>query len=144
MSKLSESRREQTHKRFRLAIVRLERGEPKVVQRGRKISVAAVAEEAGVSHALIHKDYPDLLERIRGSTNKSIKVQRDEKHAVLKKERHKNRQLRQLIAELTEQRDILVSKNAALELENRRLTAIVESKNVTVFRGKTPQKPGKM
>lgn len=133
MSKPSES---DTHKRIRLAIVRLEKGQPTVVEKGRKISVAAVAEEAGVSRALIHKDYPDLMERIRGNANKAIQKQRDEKHEKLKEERAKNRQLREKIVELTEQRNELASKNATLELENHRLSAILESKNVTVFRGK--------
>lgn len=132
MSKPSKS---DTHKRIRLAIVRLEKGQPKVVEKGRKVSVAAVAEEAGVSRALIHKDYPDLLERIRGNSNKAIQRQRDEKHEKLKEERFKNRQLREKIVDLTEQRNELASKNATLELENRRLSAILESKNVTVFRG---------
>jgi len=134
MSKPSES---DTHKRIRLAIVRLEKGQPKVVEKGRKVSVAAVAEEARVSRALIHKDYPDLLERIRGNGSKAIQRQRDEKHEKLKEERFKNRQLREKIVDLTEQRNELASKNATLELENRRLSAILESKNVTVFRGKS-------
>ena len=134
MSKPSES---DTHKRIRLAIVRLEKDQPKVVEKGRKVSVAAVAEEAGVSRALIHKDYPDLMERIRGNANKAIQRQRDEKHEKLKEERFKNRQLREKIVELTEQRNELASKNATLELENRRLSAILDSKNVTVFRGKS-------
>ena len=133
MPKPSES---DTHKRIRLAIVRLEKGQPTVVEKGRKISVAAVAEEAGVSRALIHKDYPDLMERIRGNANKAIQRQRDEKHDKLKDERAKNRQLREKIVELTEQRNKLASKNATLELENRRLSSILESKNVTVFWGK--------
>jgi len=133
MSKPSES---DTNKRIRLAIVRLEKGQPKVVEKGRKVSVAAVAEEAGVSRALIHKDYPDMLERIRGNSNKAIQRQRDEKHEKLKEERFKNRQLREKIVDLTEQRNELASKNATLELENRRLSAILESKNVRVFRGK--------
>jgi len=133
MPKPSES---DTHKRIRLAIVRLENGQPKVVEKGRKISVAAVAEEAGVSRALIHKDYPDLMERIRGNANKAIQRQRDEKHDKLKDERAKNHQLREKIVELTEQRNKLASKNATLELENRRLSSILESKNVTVFWGK--------
>ncbi|MGO1750068.1 MAG: TetR family transcriptional regulator [Marinobacter sp.] len=133
MSKPSES---DTHKRIRLAIVRLEKDQPKVVEKGRKVSVAAVAEEAGVSRALIHKDYPDMLERIRGNSNKAIQRQRDEKHEKLKEERFKNRQLREKIVDLTEQRNELASKNATLELENRRLSAILESKNVRVFRGK--------
>lgn len=141
MSKLSES---QTHKRIRLAIVRLEQGQAKVVEKGRKVSVAAVAEEAGVSRALIHKDYPDLMERIRGNVDKAIQKQRDEKHLKLKQERFKNRQLREKIVELTEQRNGLASKNATLELENRRLSALLKSKNVSVFRGKSSEKPDKV
>ena len=134
---MSTSSESETHKRIRLAIVRLEKGQPKVVEKGRKVSVAAVAEEAGVSRALIHKDYPDMLERIRGNSNKAIQRQRDEKHEKLKEERFKNRQLREKIVDLTEQRNELASKNATLELENRRLSAILEGKNVTVFRGKS-------
>lgn len=134
---MSTSSESETHKRIRLAIVRLEKGQPKVVEKGRKVSVAAVAEEAGVSRALIHKDYPDMLERIRGNSNKAIQRQRDEKHEKLKEERFKNRQLREKIVDLTEQRNELASKNATLELENRRLSAILDSKNVTVFRGKS-------
>lgn len=138
---MSNSPESETHKRIRMAIIRLEKGQPKIVEKGRKISVAAVAEEAEVSRALIHKDYPDLMERIRGNTNKAIQTQRDEKHLKLKQERSKNRQLREKIVELTEQRDELASKNATLELENRRLSAILESKNVTFFRGKSGEKP---
>ena len=134
---MSTSSESETHKRIRLAIVRLEKGQPKVVEKGRKVSVAAVAEEAGVSRALIHKDYPDLMERIRGNANKAIHRQRDEKHEKLKEERFKNRQLREKIVDLTEQRNELASKNATLELENRRLSAILDSKNVTVLRGKS-------
>lgn len=141
MSELSES---ETHKRIRMAIVRLEKGQPKLVEKGRKVSVAAVAEEARVSRALIHRDYPDLMERIRGNANKAIQSQRDDKQLRLKQERFKNRQLRQKIVELTEQRNELASKNATLQLENRRLSAILESKSVTIFRGKSSEKPEKV
>ncbi|MGC8120018.1 TetR family transcriptional regulator [Marinobacter sp. VGCF2001] len=137
MSELSES---ETHKRIRMAVVRLEKGKPMVVEKGRKVSVAAVAEEAGVSRALIHRDYPDLMERIRGNANKVIQKQRDDKQLRLKQERFKNRQLRQKIVELTEQRNELASKNATLQLENRRLSAILESKSVTMFRDKSGKK----
>lgn len=131
MSQVPES---DTHKCIRLAIVRLEKGCPKTVKHGRRISIAAVAEEAGVSRALIHKDYPDLLERIRGNANKAIKSQRDSKHASLLKERDKNRRLREQVAQLRSQRNDLASKNASLELENRRLNAILSSENVKPFR----------
>ncbi len=84
MSKPSES---EAHKRIRMAIVRLEKGQPKLVEKGRKVSVAAVAEEAGVSRALIHKDYPDLMERIRGNANKAIQSLSPADHSRHRKDR---------------------------------------------------------
>ena len=128
--------KKKTHDRIRMAIVRLEQGRPNVVKPERKMSVAAVAEEAGVSRTLIMNQYPDLLERIRGGANKHIQKQRDEKHEALKKEREKNQELRSTLADVMQKYQVMVSRNATLELENRRLTGIVENENVTVFRGK--------
>lgn len=138
---LVKSSREKTHARIRLAIHRIKKGAPEIVQKGRKLSISSVAEEAGVSAALIHKDYPDLLAKIRGEVDKSVKSQRDEKNAALKIEREKNRQLRQQIDDLKAQRNALASENATLELENQRLAAISSSEKVTVMRGKGSQKP---
>jgi hypothetical protein len=77
-----------------------------------------------------------LFERIRGGSSKQIKTQRYDKHESLKKEREKNRLLRELNVELTQQINVLASKNASLTLELHRLQAIVESANVTILRGK--------
>ena len=141
MPEIKESTRGKTHDKIRQAIIRLEKNRPKVVKENRKISIEAVAEEAGVSRALIHNEYPDLLDRIRGNVNKSIQTQRDQKNELLKRERSKNSELRQIIAELTESRNELASKNATLALELRRLEAIIGSKNVSVFREKRTEKP---
>lgn len=56
----------ETYDSVRKAIIRIEKGRPKIVDAKRKMSVAAVAEESEVSRALIHRDMPDLLERIKG------------------------------------------------------------------------------
>jgi hypothetical protein len=136
MSDYHAKHRQDTHDKIRRAIVRLEQQRPQVVNIGRKISVAAVAEEAGVSRSLIHNDYPDLLERIRGNSNKQIQAQRNRKHEALKKVQEKNRQLLELNKELTKQLDALASKNASLTLEIRRLQAIISSDNVAIFKGK--------
>ena len=128
--------RKKTHNKIRMAIVRLEQGRPSVVESGRKISIAAVAKEAGVSRTLISNLYPEFLDRIMGNANKHTQKQRDKKQEALKEERQKNRKLRKVIEELKQQQRLLVSKNATLELENRRLTRIIESENVTLFQGK--------
>jgi len=132
----SSEARKATHDKIRKAIKRLENGRPKAVNKGRKISIASVAEEAVVSRASIHNHYPDLLERIRGNISKHMQSQRDEKHQTLKEEREKNRLLRQRIGELNLQRNELASKNAALELERNQLQAVVESKNISAFKRK--------
>jgi hypothetical protein len=54
------------HKNIRQAIIRIEKGKPKIVDSKRKMSVAAVAEEAGVARLLIIRGYPLLHERILG------------------------------------------------------------------------------
>lgn len=132
-------RSESTYNRIRRAIVRIEKARPKNVTSDRKMSVAAVAEEAEVSRALIYNEYPELLERIRAISNKSVSTQRDKKHSDLMAERAKNKELRQRIAELKEQQKVLVSKVATLELENRHLLAVSNSDNVMMLK-KNPQK----
>lgn len=125
-----------TYNKIRMAIVRIEKGKPKVVSVGRKMSVVAVAEEAGVSDSLIHKDYTDLLDRINKNKGKDYRSDRDKKHDALKAEREKNRLLRQEIEELKLDNANLVSINVCLEQEIDTLTSVKNSKNVVEFKGK--------
>lgn len=57
--------REQTKKTIELAIKRIQQGAPRIVEKRTKLSIAAVAREAGVSNATIHNRYPDLANKIR-------------------------------------------------------------------------------
>lgn len=120
-----------SHKVVRLAIVRIEKGRPTVVDVNRKISVASVAEEAGLSRALIHRDCSDLVERINGGVNKGVRQQRDAKQEELKKYKGRNKELREEVAELRRQMCNMQSKNATILLENERLQALAD-KNSTV------------
>lgn len=128
--------RNPTETKIRQAIIRIEQDRPKVVEKGRKMSVSAVAEEAGVSDALIHKEYPAQLERIRGGQDKDIKKQRDEARTKLKSERQKNRELRDKIDCITKEKQELASKNASMIKELKELKAVAKSDNVTPFRSK--------
>lgn len=92
------------------------------------MSVAAVAEEAGVSRALIHRDCPDLLERIKGGVNKGIRQQRDAKQTELNKYKGRNRELRSEVAESK----TMLAKNATLIRKNMALSnARADNSNVT-------------
>ena len=129
-------KKDDTYNKIRMAIVRMEKGKPKVVSAERKISVLAVAEEAGVSDSLIHKDHPDLVRRINKNKDKDYRSDRDKKHKALKAEREKNSELRERVAELKSQLSDLASINASLELDLAALRSIKSSQNVTEFRGK--------
>ena len=129
-------KRNDTHNKIRMAIVRMEKGKPKVVSSDRKISIKAVAEEAGVSDSLIHKDHSDLVRRIYKNNDKDYRSERDKKHQELKAERVKSKELRGRVAELESQLRKLTSINARLELELTTLRSVKNSQNVTEFRGK--------
>ncbi|MEQ9011306.1 hypothetical protein [Algiphilus sp.] len=125
-----------TAKAIRQAILRIEKGRTKVVKSGRKLSIKAVAEEAGVSRATIHNNHPGLAERIREAGNKVARTQRDEKNTALRELRAKYTALRQEHIHVRELNADMASEMAALVAENERLRAIAESKKVIVFPGK--------
>ncbi|ATC60170.1 TetR family transcriptional regulator (plasmid) [Vibrio anguillarum] len=111
---------------------RAEKGRPNVVSDKRKMSVAAVAEEAGVSRALIHRDCPDLLERIKGGVNKGIRQQRDAKQTELNEYKERNRELRSEVAELKAMLSKVQSQNATLIRKNMVLSGVsAKNSNVT-------------
>jgi len=130
----------ETAKVIRQAILRIKKGRPKVVAKTRKISVAAVAEECGLSRAAIHKDYPELVDQIKAETGKDVRAQRDKKNEDLKGERLKNRNLRLELAEVKANNQKLASINATMTLQLKELRAIADSDNVRVMGRPHPKK----
>lgn len=130
------TRGELTAKAIRLAIVRIEKGRPKIVKPRRKLSIQSVAEEAGVSRATIHNNHPGLAERIREAGNKAVRAQRDEKNTELKELRAKYTALRQEYVHVRELNQGMASEMATLVAENQRLRAIAENKKVVGFPSK--------
>ncbi|MDG4417445.1 MAG: TetR family transcriptional regulator [Pseudomonas sp.] len=106
---------------LQLALVRIQRGRAHSGEF--KVSIAAVAREAGVSAALIHNHYPQIAEAIREIQGRSSRAQRDVKHQDLLTEREKNRMLRQEMEALRSQVAKLASINEVLSAENRILKA---------------------
>lgn len=123
------------HKNIRQAIIRIEKGRPKVVDPKRKMSVKAVAEETGVSRTLITRDYPALHERILGGKGKAKQQQIDDKQQQLNKSRGRSKELRCELDELKAMNTYLQSKNATLIMENKRLLAqTANSSNIVPLR----------
>lgn len=137
-----------TRRAIELAISRITRERPKIVLPGRKLSIASVAEEAGISNATIHNRYPDLAELIRQKTNKESRAKLAQKTKALQGADQTAKELREELAErdadlkriaivnlrlsvekrsLQEQNALLAKENDRLEAVNRELLAKVNS-----------------
>jgi transposase len=123
---------ETTRKNLEMALYRLQRGRGKIVKGGR-LTIAAVAKEAGVSAATIHNRHPEIAEQIRALQGKESRRQRDLKHEELQRIREANRALRAGLAELKADLEKLASINETLALENRVLRAERDGENVATL-----------
>ena len=119
--------RDKTESELKLALHRLQKREVKV-------SIAAVAKEAGVTPALLHNRYPDFAEEIRKLVGKATRTQRDTKHELLMAEREKNRQLREQITGLMSELTNLASINESVRAELVLARAIASGKAVNIRR----------
>ncbi|AOS81400.1 MULTISPECIES: hypothetical protein [Hydrogenophaga] len=119
-------------KELTLAIYRIERGRSHT--KAMKLSVSAVAREAGVTPALIHNHYPAVAEVIRTKLAKSSRQQRDLKQSQLKEALERNRQLRQHLSDAEERIAKLASINEVLLLKNKTLRATAADRRVVLLR----------
>lgn len=120
---------EDREKDLRLALYRIQKGRSHSGET--KITIAAVAREAGVSTALIHNYYPKIAETIREAQGRSSRTKRDVKHHDLIAEREKSAACRHEIEELRAKIASLASLNEMLLEENRLLKAKVNDRKVT-------------
>lgn len=126
--------------RFLEAFERLKSGNPEILPKGTPVSQNNVAKETGVNpSALRRARYPELVERIQSwiEENEESPGQRSSRQMMLAK-RSRNRDLKERIHCLTEQRDnalsMLVESNREivdLTLENERLKSRLPSINVS-------------
>lgn len=122
--------RQKTQEELQLAMIR-------VKNKGLKLSISAVAAEAGVTPGLIHNTYPDIAEQIRALRGFATRQQRDAKAAELVEAKARMRELRAerdaALADLAR----LASINETLREELAALRAAAGGKVVVLlpFRG---------
>lgn len=119
---------EDREKDLKLAIYRLQKG--RAHSKETKVSIAAVAREAGVSTALIHNHYPAVAEAIREIQGRSSRAVRDVKHQDLIAERQKSAAYRQEVEELKAKLASIASINEVLLEANHTLKAKLRERNV--------------
>lgn len=120
---------EDREKDLRLALYRIKKGRSHSGET--KITISAVAREAGVSTALIHNYYPKVAEAIREAQGRSNRTVCDMKHHDLIAERKRSAACRHEIEELRAKIASLASLNEMLLEENRVLKAKVRDRKVT-------------
>lgn len=119
---------EDRQKDLKLALYRIQKGRSRIGET--KVTIAAVAREAGVSTALIHNYYPGIAEAIREAQGRSNRAVRDLKHQELVAERKKSAGYRQEIEELQMKVAHLASVNEVILDENRVLKAKLSDRKV--------------
>ena len=115
-------------KDLKLALSRIQKGRAHTGET--KVSIVAVAREAGVSPALIHNHYPRIAEAIREAQGRSSRSLRDAKQKDLIAERKKSAAYRQEIKELQAKLANLASINEVLLEDNRVLKDKIDGLNV--------------
>jgi hypothetical protein len=120
---------------FKLAIRRIETGKSK--SGVAKLSIVGVAQEAGVSSALIHNHYPAIAELIRTKQGATSRQQRNNKESLLAMERKKNIELRLELKECKNQINKLATINEMLLCEYKELIARKDDSNIIELRQST-------
>ena len=118
-------RREARLRGLRLAIRRLETGRVRVVPSGTRMSISAVAREAGIDPATIHTTYPDIAERIRALMGRETRAQRDAKATALSKSRAVSADLRAEVESLRLQLATVASRYASALITIDQLRALL-------------------
>ena len=129
---------EDREKDLKLALYRIQKGRAHTGET--KVTIAAVAREAGVSAALIHNHYPGIAETIREVQGRSSRAVRDVKHQDLTAERKKSAAYRQEIDDLRVKIANLASINEVLLEENRVLNAKIDDRKVVDLAGRKPHR----
>lgn len=132
MTSAQRKNAEARKKELNLAILRIELGRSNT--KATKLSVSAVAREAGVTPALIHNHYPIIAETIRIKLAKSSRQQRDDKQDALQDALLSNKKIRQDLKDAEGRIAKLASINEMLLLEIKTLKASAVDRKVVPIR----------
>jgi hypothetical protein len=102
----------ETRKKIELALLKFQKG-----RMSRKFSIAAIAEEAGVSPSTLHNRYPDIVKKIRAKMNKENDHRTNKRQLELEKNKIIIKRLRNTIIQLNLEIKQLASENMRLLIE---------------------------
>lgn len=127
----AHERRSRTLHELQLALARIQR-------KGLKVSIKAVAEEAGVDPSLVHHTYPDFAEEVRAVVGRTTRQRAAAIGDDLKEARARSAALLKELASLRGDLQKMASVNLTLTLENRRLAEALSAANAERDAGGPP------
>lgn len=110
-----------TRYQLECALSRLRNGNPKVVEKGKKISASSVAKEAGIDRSTLYRYHEPIVTEIRKLNDATPISQVKQKRTELAKEREKSKEYRILLEEAQNDLEQIARQNYALEERNKEL-----------------------
>lgn len=127
-----EESQRQTRRELDLALGRLRNGNPRRVKQGAAISVASVAEEAGVERSTLYRFHEPILTEIRKLNGASSKRQLKEKRGELAVAQNNAREYRALLEEARTEMVAWARQNYVLAHRVQELEKQIQQRDVTI------------
>jgi|SRR5476649_2574847 len=118
-----------TEREIKLSIARIRNGKQKRIEPGRKLSIAAVADEAGISNATIHNRYPHLADEIRKFQKENAKADVTKKQTELSEMQRKIKEVRRQLHESEDALRKFAIVNLRMAQEIKSLKAELQERN---------------
>lgn len=111
------------------ALRRLANGNPRVVERGKKISPASVAKEAGVDRSTLYRYHEPVLREIRRLTDTAPQAKLKEKRSELAVSKARAKEYREMLEEAQADLEAVARQNYALNQRNKELEALLRQRD---------------
>lgn len=113
----------------------------RVKEKGQRLTISAVAREAGVTPSLIHNTYPDIAESLRAQMGRDVRQRHDAVAASLAASRQRAKSLRRELEAALADVARLASMNESLRQEVATLRAVVGANVVLIPRVPSGPRP---
>jgi hypothetical protein len=116
----------ETRQKLELALRRLANGNPKVVKKGTKITVASVSKEAGINRVTLYRFHEPVLTEIRKTNDTAPKAKLKESRSELAQTNAKLKEYRQLAEDAQAEVAALARVNYRLDARISELEGLIQ------------------
>ncbi len=114
------------------ALSRLLNGETRIVGKGKKVTPASVAKEAGVNRSTLYRYHEPILTEIRRLTDAKPQAKLKSKCSELAKALARMKDYREILEETQTELELIARQNYALNQRNKELDQLLQQRNVLI------------